>query len=218
MNFTLKNRSALWLVLGVLFVSSCSGDQAEEIENQFTEADYTKKEVYLEMRDGVKLWTTIYTPKDSTQEYPALVKRTPYSCSPYGADTIPAKLSHNPDLVASGYIFVMQDVRGRWNSEGVFENVKPPYSLWDENATDEITDSYDTFDWLTENLDDFNGNIGQYGNSYLGWTSLIGARANHPNVKAVMASAPVTNFYFEDFSRYGLFAMNYIPAQRFWYL
>lgn len=191
---------------------SCVGQSNSDGENHFTKDDYSKQEVHIEMRDGAKLFTSIYAPIDDSQEYPVIIKRTPYSCSPYGPDTMPNHLSHNPDLVRSGYIFVFQDVRGRWNSEGVFENVKPPYSLWDENATDELTDSYDTFDWLVKNLENFNGNIGQYGNSYPGWTTLIGARSSHPNLKAVMAMAPVTNFYFEDFQRYGLCAMNYIPV------
>lgn len=213
MNLASNIHTSLLLGLITLILFSCgSSEEQSTQENFFTDQEYIKKEVYIEMRDGVKLFTSIYTPPDTTQEYPVIIKRTPYSCSPYGPDTIPAQLSHNPELVASGYIFVFQDVRGRWNSEGEFENVKPPYSLWDENATDEITDSYDTFDWLVENLDHFNGNIGQYGNSYPGWTTLIGARSNHPNLKAVMAMAPVTNFYFEDFSRYGLNAMNYIPV------
>ncbi|MCB9222636.1 MAG: CocE/NonD family hydrolase [Crocinitomicaceae bacterium] len=200
-------------LLSAMILFSCSTEEAGQTEvKQFTTQDYIKKEVYIEMRDGVKLHTAIYTPNDNTRDFPVLIKRTPYSCAPYGEDTIPAQLSHNPDLVASGYIFVFQDVRGRWNSEGIFENVKPPYSLWKPDTTDELTDSYDTYDWLVENLDHFNGNIGQYGNSYLGWTSLIAARTNHPNLKAVMAMAPVTNFYFEDFNRYGLFAMNYIPV------
>ncbi|MBD3638764.1 MAG: CocE/NonD family hydrolase [Crocinitomicaceae bacterium] len=214
MNTINKFKTIIWLGAVIFLINACSGtsESVEFPHNNFTEEDYTKQEVYIEMRDSVKLFTAIYTPKDTTQDYPVLIKRTPYSCYPYGADSIPEHLSHNPDLVASGYIFVFQDVRGRWNSEGVFENVKPPYSLWDDNATDEITDSYDTFDWLVNNLDHFNGNIGQYGNSYPGWTTLIGARTNHPNLKAVMAMAPVTNFYFEDFSRYGLCAMNYIPV------
>lgn len=212
MNLKIKFSFFIGLISLLLISFSCTQETETEIENHFTEQDYIKQEVTIEMRDGVKLFTSIYTPNDTTQDYPIIIKRTPYSCAPYGLDTIPTQLMHNPDLVASGYIFVFQDVRGRWNSEGEFENVKPPYSLWDENATDEITDSYDTFDWLVANLKNFNGNIGQYGNSYPGWTTLIGARSNHPNLKAVMAMAPVTNFYFEDFSRYGIFAMNYIPV------
>ncbi|MEX1003183.1 MAG: CocE/NonD family hydrolase [Crocinitomicaceae bacterium] len=211
MKLHLKLPHIIFLSLLIFFIGSCK-NEPENKTNSFTEKDYNKEEVYIEMRDGIKLFTAIYSPKDTTQTYPVLIKRTPYSCSPYGEDTIPAHLSHNSGLVASGYIFVFQDLRGRWMSEGEFENVKPPYSFWDTTKTDEITDTRDTYDWLVKNLDHFNGNIGQYGNSYLGWTSLIAARTNHPNLKAVMPMAPVTNFYFEDFNRYGLFAMNYIPV------
>lgn len=204
-----------YLILFLLVGCAAEPETKEEIINHFTREDYSKKEVTIEMRDGIKLFTTIYSPKDTTQEYPVIIKRTPYSCRPYGPDTIPAAFTHNPHLVESGYHFVVQDVRGRWMSEGDWENVKPPYSFWDSTATDEVTDSWDTYDWLVENLDHFNGNIGQYGNSYPGWTSLIGAVSDHPNLKAVMAMAPVTNFYYEDFSRYGIFAMNYIPVINF---
>lgn len=182
------------------------------LAQNFTIEDYEKEEVYIEMRDGVKLFTSIYSPKDKTQEYPVLIKRTPYSIQPYGADTMPQKLMHNPDLVASGYIFVNQDMRGRWMSEGAFENTKPPYSWTNKKRTDEVTDSYDTFDWLAKNLKNFNGSIGQYGNSYLGHTSLVSAVTDHPNLKAVLGMAPVTNFYFEDFNRYGLLGLNYLPV------
>lgn len=177
-----------------------------------TTEDYEKEELYIEMRDGVKLFTTIYSPKESKGDYPVLMIRTCYSVAPYGKDTLPEEIMHNPDLVASGYIFVKQDVRGRWMSEGVFENTKPPYSWNDKKRTDEVTDSYDTYDWLAKNLENFNGNIGQYGNSYLGFTSLVASVTDHPNLKAVLAMAPVTNFYFEDFNRYGLYGMNYMPV------
>ncbi len=179
---------------------------------QLTTADYEKKEVYITMRDGVKLFTSIYSPKEAKEKYPVLMIRTCYSVAPYGPDTMPEKLMHNPDLVASGYIFVKQDVRGRWMSEGEFENTKPPYSWSEKKRTDEVTDSYDTYDWLVKNLEHFNGKIGQYGNSYLGFTSLVASVTDHPNLKAVLAMAPVTNFYFEDFNRYGLYGLNYMPV------
>src|SRR5690606_6790897 len=120
---------------------------------------------------------------------PVIIKRTPYGCAPYGVNNFPEALIHNPDLVASGYIFITQDMRGRWMSEGQFENTKPPYSFWDKKATDEVTDSYDTFDWIKKKLKNFNGNIGQIGNSYLGHTSLVSAVTGHPNLKAVLAMA-----------------------------
>ncbi len=173
--------------------------------------DYFKKEVYITMRDGVELYTAIYTPKDTSIDYPILLKRTTYGCKPYGTNNIPKKIAYNTDLVAKGYIFVSQDMRGRWMSGGVFENTKPPYSWADKSKTDETTDAWDTLEWLTKNIEHFNGNIGVYGNSYLGWSALTTAAANHPAVKAVIAMAPVTDFFFEDFTRYGLVSVNYAP-------
>jgi len=196
---------------------SCQSKEKIETFNEGNSSEnlalnYTKQETYIEMRDGVKLFTTIYSPKDTTQTYPVILKRTPYGAKPYGLDTLPKRILHNEELVKSGYIFVIQDVRGRWMSEGVFENTKPPYSFQDSSRTDEITDSWDTFDWFLDSLKNYNGNAGMLGNSYLGWTTLVGARCNHPSLKAVMAMAPVTNFFFEDFNRYGLFALNYLPV------
>ena len=178
---------------------------------QYSQEDYEKKEVYIEMRDGVKLFTSIYRPKKAKEDLPVLMKRTPYSCAPYGKELMKSG-SHNPHLIESGYIFVFQDMRGRYMSEGTFENTKPPYSFFDQQKTDEITDSYDTYEWLSNNLEGFNGNIGQYGNSYLGHTALLASLTGHPSLKAVMPMAPVTNFYFEDFNRYGLMAINYLPV------
>lgn len=204
-----------YLILS-LTIFSCVSEkkeaQQDENNNKNFVENYTKKEIYIEMRDGVKLFTTIYTPKDTSKTYPVLLKRTPYSAQPYGIDTMPRRLTHNKMLAESGYIFVVQDVRGRWMSEGVFENTKPPYSYIDSNATDEITDSWDTFEWMQDSLPYYNGNAGMYGNSYLGWTTLVGARSNHPSLKAAMPMAPVTDFYFEDFNRYGLFSLSYLPV------
>lgn len=178
---------------------------------QYSQDDYEKQEMYIGMRDGVKLFTSIYKPKKAKEDLPVLIKRTPYSCAPYGEELMES-VSHNPHLIESGYIFVFQDMRGRYMSEGTFENTKPPYSFFDQSKTDEITDTYDTYEWLSNNLEGFNGNIGQYGNSYLGHTALLASLTGHSSLKAVMPMAPVTNFYFEDFNRYGLMATNYLPV------
>ena len=95
----------------------------------FTNADYEKEEVYITMRDGVRLFTSIYRPVGATEDLPVIIKRTPYSIAPYG-EQLMKTVSHNPHLVSSGYIFVFQDMRGRFMSEGDFENTKPPYSFW----------------------------------------------------------------------------------------
>lgn len=200
------------LILFFLILSSCCDETDSDALNEAWKSDYIKTERYITMRDGARLFTTIYSPVDTSQKYPVILKRTPYSCQPYGADTLPNRISHNAGLVESGYIFVFQDVRGRWMSEGDFENTKPPYSLFDSSKTDELTDSWDTFEWFIDSLPNYNGHAGMYGTSYPGWTTLVGARCNHPSLKAVIASAPVTNFYFEDFNRNGLFALNYLPV------
>ncbi len=196
-------------ILTVLFVALFTLNiHAQELSHE----DYEKEEVMIPMRDGIKLHTTIYSPKDKSKKYPVIIQRTPYSCAPYG-DEMPKVIHYNQELVASGYIFIIQDMRGRWNSEGKFENTKPPYHYWDKKATDEVTDSFDTFDWIKKNLKKyFNGNIGQIGNSYLGHTAVVSSVSGHPNLKCVLGMAPVTNFYFEDFNRYGLYGLNYAPV------
>lgn len=205
------NKYAFLIAFSILLI--CTNCQKKSDSSTYSWKDnYTKSEHYIEMRDGVKLFTAIYSPKDKSKDYPVLLKRTPYSCQPYGEDTLPARLHPNMELVKSGYIFVFQDVRGRWMSEGQYENTKPPYSLSDSTKTDELTDSWDTFEWLENNLSNYNGNAGVYGTSYPGWQTLVAARSNHPSIKAVIAAAPVTNFYFDDFNRYGMFALNYLPV------
>ncbi len=205
------NKVAMLIAFLSLFVSIQSFGQ----NTKYTKEDYGKTEVYVKMRDGVKLHTTIYQPltksKANKEKLPVLICRTPYSCAPYGKDEMKKRIFYNPDMVAAGYIFVYQDVRGRWMSEGEFENTKPPYSFSDKKKTDEVTDSYDTFEWLSKNLKNYNGNIGIVGNSYLGWTSLVAGVCGHPDLKASMPMAPVTNFFFEDFNRYGLLGLNYLP-------
>jgi len=123
-------------ILFIVFLSCNSENELiQDAENGYDWKDhYHKTECYIPMRDGVKLFTTIYSPIDSSQTYPILLQRTPYSCKPYGADTLPNRIFHNIDIVKSGYIFVFQDVRGRWMSEGDYENTKPPYSLFDSTS------------------------------------------------------------------------------------
>ncbi|WP_070136864.1 CocE/NonD family hydrolase [Crocinitomix algicola] len=195
-----------------IILLACSNLNEEAHDEYNWQEHYQKSEIMIEMRDGVKLHTTIYSPTDTTKVYPVLLKRTPYSSKPYGLDTLPARIHHNHNMVKEGYIFVIQDVRGRWMSEGQFENTKPPYSLFDSTKTDELTDSWDTFEWFDKHLKNYNGSAGVYGTSYPGWHTLVAARCNHPSIKAVIATAPVTNFYFEDFNRNGLFALNYLPV------
>jgi hypothetical protein len=188
--------------------------------------NYTKTEVMVPMRDGIKLFTSIYAPKDNTKSYPILLKRTPYSCSPYGTDQFPTTFQ-NMNLAESGYIFVFQDVRGKYMSEGDFVDVRPflpkpvvaaPVKVEkkkkgnkDVPATapitvDESTDTYDTADWLLANLNNDNGNVGVYGISYPGFYATMAILANHPAIKAVSPQAPVTDWFIgDDFHHNGAF-------------
>lgn len=195
------------LLLACLFVVSPVVLKAQSL----TIEDYGKQEVYIKMRDGVALYTAIYQPKNTTAKYPFLINRTPYGCWPYG-DKMPNSLMYNDHLVEEGYIFVYQDIRGRSMSDGEdMINLTPVFSQSNSKKVDETTDTYDTMKWLLKNVKNNNGNAGLYGNSYKGWTALMGGLSGHPAVKAVQIGAPSVNGYFEDFTRYGLFTLAYTP-------
>ena len=122
-------------------------------QDNYVAENYTKQEVYIGMRDGIKLHTTIYNPKDTTREYPILMQRTPYSSRPYGKDKFRNKIGPNEYLMKEGYIIVYQDVRGRWMSEGVYDNMRAYIPNKKKNEFDEASDTYDTIDWLVKNVD-----------------------------------------------------------------
>jgi len=170
--------------------------------------NYTKKEIYIPMRDGVKLFTAVYTPKDMSEKHPILMNRTPYSCAPYGAD-FSGRLtgSHWKYYCRENYIIVIQDVRGRWMSEGEFVDIRP--FIKDKktnNDIDEASDTYDAIDWLIKNLPNNNGNVGVFGISYPGFYSTMAAASGHPALKAVSPQAPVTEWFLgDDFHHNGAF-------------
>jgi putative CocE/NonD family hydrolase len=170
--------------------------------------NYTKKEIYISMRDGVKLFTAVYTPKDMSEKHPILMNRTPYSCAPYGTDfSGRLLLSHWKYYCRENYIIVIQDVRGRWMSEGEFVDVRP--FIKDKktnNDIDEASDTYDAIDWLIKNLPNNNGNVGVFGISYPGFYSTMAAASGHSALKAVSPQAPVTEWFLgDDFHHNGAF-------------
>ena len=171
--------------------------------------NYTKKEVYITMRDGVKLFTAVYLPKDATEKHPILMTRTPYSCSPYGENNFSANLwnRHWRYYMRENYIIVIQDVRGRWMSEGEFVDIRPfNPNKKTNNDVDEASDTYDTIDWLIKNLSDNNGNVGVFGISYPGFYSTMASLSGHPALKAVSPQAPVTDWFLgDDFHHNGAF-------------
>ena len=150
------------------------------------------------MRDGVRLFTSVYVPKDDSKPYPILLNRTPYSVRPYGVDQSKADLGPHPAFGTSGYIFAYQDVRGRWMSEGVFVNMRPIKADVEKDAVDESTDTYDTIDWLVKNIPNNNGKVGQSGISYPGFYTACGLVDAHPALKAASPQAPVLDWFVGD--------------------
>ena len=172
-----------------------------------SESNYTKQELRIPMRDGKKLFTAVYVPKDTTRTYPILLSRTPYSVAPYGVDKYPTVLGPSAETARDGFIFVYQDVRGRMMSEGEFVNVTPQNTqkrgLRD---FDESTDAYDTIDWLVKNIPNNNGNVGMWGISYPGFYAAAGMIDAHPALKAVSPQAPIADWFIgDDFHHNGAF-------------
>lgn len=165
---------------------------------------YTKREVMIPMRDGVKLFTAIYVPKDTTSTHPIIMTRTPYSSGPYGEDKFPGFLRGMAgatllSFVKDRYIFVFQDVRGRFMSEGQFVNVRPFLpTKKSSQEIDEASDTYDTVEWLLQNVRSHNGKVGVRGTSYPGFYSSMAALSGHPAIKAVSPQAPVTEWMSGD--------------------
>lgn len=162
--------------------------------------NYIKQELYIPMRDGIKLFTTIYTPKDKTEKHPILMTRTPYSCAPYGSAFSGRVLfSHWKYYARENYILVFQDVRGRWMSEGDFVDVRPfNKNKSNKDDVDEASDTYDAIDWLIKNVSGNNGNVGVSGISYPGFYATMAAASGHPALKAVSPQAPVTEWFIGD--------------------
>ncbi|MGH9801404.1 MAG: CocE/NonD family hydrolase, partial [Blastocatellia bacterium] len=178
--------------------------------------NYTKHEYQIAMRDGVKLFTSVYVPKDASQKYPMIMQRTPYSVAPYGAEAYRTQLGPSPLFAKEGFIFVYQDVRGRTMSEGDFywmRGHKPKKS--GPTDTDETTDTWDTIEWLLKNIPNNNGRVGQWGISYPGHYSAQSLIDPHPALKAVSPQAPMAdNWLGDDMHHNGAFflphAFNFI--------
>jgi hypothetical protein len=166
---------------------------------EHVKAHYTKYEYRIPMRDGKRLFTSVYVPKDDSQTYPILMKRTPYSARPYGADQYPENLGPSPLFAKEGYIFVYQDVRGRWMSEGEFVHMRPHLSKKTKiTEIDESTDTWDTVEWLIKRVRGHNGRVGIAGISYPGFYTAAGIIDSHPAIKAASPQAPVNDWFIGD--------------------
>jgi len=198
----------LLILLGSLF---CNESKAQDK----TFDSYIKKSFMVPMRDGVKLFTVVLTPTQSSEALPFLIQRTPYSASFSHAkeDSIITTSIITPyyrSMAEAGYIFVFQDIRGRFNSEGTFEMNRPLYHLADKNKTDESTDAWDTIDWLVKNIKNNNGKAGIFGISYAGLTALHASVDPHPALKASSPQASPADMYLgDDFHHNGAFRLSY---------
>ena len=173
----------------------------------FPTPEFTATRAMIPMRDGVKLHTAIFTPKKAQAPLPFLLMRTPY-----GAPSSPLPLAFEPykELVEEGYIFVFQDIRGRYQSEGRFVMQRPPRDRSDPRAIDESTDAYDTVEWLLKNVPGNNGRVGLAGISYGGWLTAMAMLDPHPAVKAVSPQASPADMYLgDDFHHNGAFRLSY---------
>ena len=174
--------------------------------------NYTKQEVYIPMRDGVKLHTTIYFPKDTSKKYPIIMQRTPYSSRPYGKDQFRSLIGPNEYLMKEGNIIVYQDVRGRWMSEGSYDNMRAYIPNKKRKQADEASDTYDTIEWLIKNTRSNNGRVGTWGISYPGHYAIMSLLDAHPALKAVSPQAGIGDFFFDDFHHNGAYLLSYWRA------
>ena len=202
---TITNRLLLIFVLVTSF-SALAADKKSDPRADYIRANYTKYEYQIPMRDDVKLFTSVYVPNDDSKTYPMMFQRTPYRVAPYGADKYKTRLGPSETFEKEGFIFVFQDVRGKFMSEGEFVNMRPQDAYKRGNsATDDATDTYDSIEWLVKNVDNNNGNVGMWGTSYPGYYTSVGAINSHPALKAISPQAPIADWFFDDFHRNGAF-------------
>ncbi|HKQ53822.1 MAG TPA: CocE/NonD family hydrolase [Pyrinomonadaceae bacterium] len=162
-------------------------------------ANYEKREYRIPMRDGAKLFTVVYSPRDRSRQYPIMLNRTPYTVGPYGDDKYKEHLGPSDEFMRAGYIFVYQDVRGKFMSEGEYVNVRPYKPRKSGPADiDESTDTYDTIDWLVKNVANHNGRVGMWGISYPGFYAAMGLLEAHPALRAASPQAPIADWFIGD--------------------
>jgi predicted acyl esterase len=168
-------------------------------QSGYISTNYRKHEFRIPMRDGKKLFTSVYTPKDTSHSYPILLNRTPYGIAPYGDDHYPLSFNLSENLTRDGFIFVFQDVRGRMMSEGQFINMTP-HNIQKKGPRDidESSDAYDTIEWLVRNIPNNNGKVGMWGISYPGFYAASGMIDAHPALKAVSPQAPIADWFIGD--------------------
>ena len=175
-------------------------------DSLFVAENYEKHEYQIPMRDGINLFTSVYIPKDKNQNYPIMLNRTPYNVRPYGKDKFKSSLGPSFLFTKEKFIFVYQDVRGRFMSEGDFVDVRPHIPIKKTNQDiDESSDTYDTVEWLIKNIPNNNGKVGIYGISYPGFYTVTGIIDAHPAIVAASPQAPIADWFWDDFHHHGAF-------------
>lgn len=214
MKATLERFTAMKLFRIVIALALCATAlSAQGLE--YIKSHYTKFEYRIPMRDGKRLFTSVYVPKDTSKPYPIMFDRTPYSVAPYGVDNFKTDLGPSPKFGKEGFIFVYQDVRGRNMSEGEFVNMRPHIAnKRGPQDFDESSDTYDTIEWLIKNVRNNNGKVGMWGISYPGFYTSAGAIDAHPALRAASPQAPISDWFVgDDFHHNGTL---YLPhAYRF---
>jgi len=193
-------KSLLLFALPLVFAQEPAPKKTTDAErNEYQLANYTKSEHMIPMRDGVRLFLSVYAPKDTSQKYPILLIRTPYTVAPYGEDNYRSLPANMEKFAREGFIFAFEDVRGTTKSEGEYVNVRPYIPVkHGPKDVDETTDSYDTVDWMVKNIADNNGNVGIWGISYPGFYAAMAAIDAHPALKAASPQAPVVDWFMGD--------------------
>jgi putative CocE/NonD family hydrolase len=200
------------VIAGTVFLLALAPATAQEPINpaRYIRENYTRATHKIPVRDGVQLYTVVYMPRDLSQTYPILLLRTPYGIGPYEEAKFRDSLGPNKRFAFEKYIFVYQDVRGRYMSEGVFDNMRPQLAKpGGPKDIDESTDTYDTIDWLVKNIPNNNGKVGQYGISYPGFYTAAGMINAHPALKASSPQAPIADWFFDDFYHRGAFFLTH---------
>ena len=188
-----------WVFIIWLFVCTVPAAEPTPDTNAVWLAEhYTKYEHRIPMRDGVRLFTRVYVPKDDSKPWPIILTRTPYALKPYGSENYNDPSGSFRTLAKDKNILVTQDVRGRYGSEGTYLHVRPFNPNKGPTDTDENSDTYDTIEWLVKNVPNNNGKVGMFGISYPGFYTAIGMIDSHPALKAASPQAPVTDWFIGD--------------------